>query len=542
MRIRNVCIGAAVAVAAVYVGVSVFFIGHFLPHTTVNGTEVSLKNANTSEDIFKDKLTGYELTLIERGDKSEIISADDVGLGFVFNGEFKEMISSQNAFTWPAALFTKHEIQMDKLAEYDSSSFESVVNNLACMDESSWTASADSELGDYKDGSFTLTAAVYGTEIDTTKFNEAVGNALSEAADKIDLEESGCYVDPVITEDNEAGAEVLEAANSYAKGSATLDFGDGGQIVIDGNTVKDWISVGDDYSVTFDDDALHDYICEIAYKYNTIDKSKTLKTTTGQTVTVPAGDYGWKMNVSQTEELVKEALTSGEDYSGDAVWDSKANSHGDNDYGNTYVEINLSAQHLYYYVNGSLVIESDFVSGNPSNGNKTPGGAYAVTYTEKNAVLKGDNYETPVSFWMPFNGNIGMHDATWRSSFGGSIYKTNGSHGCVNLPYSAAKTIFEHISKGDAVLCFYMPGNEPENAVVSETGDDDTNAKADSKKSDKKNSATDKSSSSSSAASDKKNNTSDKSSAADNKDQDKSGSTDADETEDEIIDQETQAE
>ena len=106
------------------------------------------------------------------------------------------------------------------------------------------------------------------------------------------------------------------------------------------------------------------------------------------------------------------------------------------------------------------MIESDFVSGNPAKGNATPGGAYAITYTERNATLKGQNYRTPVSYWMPFNGNIGMHDSSWRSAFGGAIYQTNGSHGCINLPPAAAKTIFENIEKGIPVLCYHLSGTE----------------------------------------------------------------------------------
>lgn len=65
---------------------------------------------------------------------------------------------------------------------------------------------------------------------------------------------------------------------------------------------------------------------------------------------------------------------------------------------------------------------------------------------------------------MPFNGNIGLHDATWRSTFGGTIYKTSGSHGCVNLPPAVAKTIFENIAAGVPVLCYHLPGTESQTA------------------------------------------------------------------------------
>ena len=104
-------------------------------------------------------------------------------------------------------------------------------------------------------------------------------------------------------------------------------------------------------------------------------------------------------------------------------YSQKAASHSGNDYGNTYVEINLTAQHLYFYANGKLLVESDFVSGNAAKGWSTPAGAYSITYKQRNATLKGQGYATPVSYWMPFNGGIGLHDANWRKTFGGTIYR-----------------------------------------------------------------------------------------------------------------------
>ena len=101
------------------------------------------------------------------------------------------------------------------------------------------------------------------------------------------------------------------------------------------------------------------------------------------------------------------------------------------------------------------MMESDFVSGNSAKGYDTPAGVYSITYKQRDATLKGENYETPVSYWMPFNKNIGMHDATWRGSFGGTIYLTSGSHGCVNLPLNMAAAIYEYVSTGFPVVCYY---------------------------------------------------------------------------------------
>ena len=68
--------------------------------------------------------------------------------------------------------------------------------------------------------------------------------------------------------------------------------------------------------------------------------------------------------------------------------------------------------------------------------------------------MTGETYATPVKYWMPFNGNIGMHDASWRKEFGGEIYRTNGSHGCINLPEEIAETIYGYVEQGFPVVCY----------------------------------------------------------------------------------------
>lgn len=118
------------------------------------------------------------------------------------------------------------------------------------------------------------------------------------------------------------------------------------------------------------------------------------------------------------------------------------------------MEIDLGGQHLYLYIDGKKILESDLVSGNVARGYATPAGVYGLTYKERNATLTGETYATPVKYWMPFNGNIGMHDASWRKEFGGEIYRTNGSHGCINLPEEIAETIYGYVEQGFPVVCY----------------------------------------------------------------------------------------
>lgn len=118
------------------------------------------------------------------------------------------------------------------------------------------------------------------------------------------------------------------------------------------------------------------------------------------------------------------------------------------------------------YKNGQCVLQSDCVSGKMTNDRYTPAGTYYIYSKERNRVLRGTKdpvtgkypYESPVSYWMPFNRGIGFHDANWRSSFGGNLYVSGGSHGCVNLPVSFAGTMYNTITTGMPVVIYYSQG------------------------------------------------------------------------------------
>lgn len=114
---------------------------------------------------------------------------------------------------------------------------------------------------------------------------------------------------------------------------------------------------------------------------------------------------------------------------------------GLDDIGNTYVEIDYTSQHLWYYKDGSLVTDTGIVSGNISRGNGSPDGIFKIAYKQKDATLVGENYASNVRYFMPFAYNVGIHDASWRSTFGKEIYKTSGSHGCINVPPKRQKTV-----------------------------------------------------------------------------------------------------
>ena len=116
-----------------------------------------------------------------------------------------------------------------------------------------------------------------------------------------------------------------------------------------------------------------------------------------------------------------------------------------------HIEVSIGEQKLWYYKDGKLFLTSNIVSGQKYK-HGTPTGRYRIQWKTTDTYLVGDDYKTHVNYWMPFNGAVGLHDATWRGSFGGDIYKYNGSHGCVNLPYSVAQSIYWNAKVGTLVI------------------------------------------------------------------------------------------
>ena len=123
--------------------------------------------------------------------------------------------------------------------------------------------------------------------------------------------------------------------------------------------------------------------------------------------------------------------------------------------GGTYIEVDILNQLLYYYEDNVRRFTTSVVTGNHRLHHDTPTGVYRILGKQRNIVLKGKDYASPVSYWMNFIGNsIGFHDADWRSKFGGSIYLTNGSHGCVNIPPSAMPELYGMVKVGTPVVLY----------------------------------------------------------------------------------------
>lgn len=466
VKIAAVCGGVVVLVGAVGGGLywheSLKYQTCFLPGTIVDGMDVTGKTASEVEDAITEQLKGYTLTINGREELSESITGESVGLYAEFDDTLEKAVAAQKPMNWGKYRFGKavNEVNTDALLHYSSEMLDEAVAGLSCMDRENMREPQDARISDYDSatGSYTIIKEDEGTELLEDKVKEAVASAIMSLSESVNLEEQGCYLSPAVTSGDEALKTACESMNRYVGTKITYKFGDRSE-TLSGNEIHNWLTVNGT-SVGVSEAKAAEYVKNLASAYNTAYKPKTLKTSYGKNVTITTGSYGWKIDQTKETAALVSLIKNGEQTSREPEYSQKAASRSGNDYGNTYVEINLTAQHLYFYVDGKLLVQSDFVSGNAAKGWSTPAGAYALTYKQRNATLKGQGYATPVSYWMPFNGGIGLHDANWRKTFGGTIYKNKGSHGCINLPPAVAKTIYENISAGDPVLCYHMDGTE----------------------------------------------------------------------------------
>jgi len=441
----------------------------FFPNTVINGLDASGRSVSEIEAMITAGMDGYVLTLNGRDGSSEQIEGQTFGLHAEFDGTLQQILDSQKPLEWASHHFEGSEYNIETMMVYDEDQLKTAFEQLEMLDESKTIAPTDAGISAYQQGvGYQIIPEQPGTRLIKDVVWEEITGAILKLQDTVDLDELDAYEKPEITGADERLLARLEEWNRYVNVTVKYQFGEQTE-VLDGDTIHTWLYETENHNVILSDEAVAAYVKTLGEKYNTAYTYKQFKTSYGQTVTIKTGNYGWRINQGVESAALAEIIRSGEGQTREPVYSQTAASHTKPDYGDTYVEINLTAQHLFFYKDGKLLIESDFVSGNEAKGWATPAGAFPLTYKQRNATLSGENYSTPVSYWMPFNGNIGMHDAPWRNTFGGNYYKTSGSHGCINLPPAVAQTIYENITTGMPVLCYYLEGTESKTSSVQPT-------------------------------------------------------------------------
>ncbi|MGI6055785.1 MAG: L,D-transpeptidase family protein [Bilifractor sp.] len=465
----------------------------FMKNTTFNGADISGMTPSQVADQIIQRSQPVTINITENDQTVLTGDLTDYGYSLDKDSMTASLEKARAAQTASISAYIQNttggdNISADAVYSFDETTFDSFVQSsnfsVARVQSVEGAVTLDSSSNTY-----VVTQPVQGNEVDDTKLQAAVREAIDTASQNGTLTGTvniaipdDCYTSETVNTDTTDLQKEADEKNKELKLQAykdmviTYQFGSQNE-TLTYDTFKDWLTIADDGSCTVDKDKAAAYVSDLANKYNTRHIEKTFKTTGGLTIDFPLGkvEYGYTVDEdSETAELIKD-LEAGQSVSREPVY-YQTNEYGNpyyykrngtDDLAGTYVEVDLTKQHLWFYKDGSLLLESDLVSGDLSKNQGTMTGIFPLAYKESPSTLVGANYSTKVQYWMPFFEGEGLHDAWWRTSFGGDIYKTNGSNGCLNLPSNVAQSIYENIDAGVAIVIYYEPGTEPADSTYA---------------------------------------------------------------------------
>lgn len=402
------------------------------------------------------KLNDYVLTMEEIDGNTEEIKGEDIELTYLLDEDAKNIDNIENSFYWCFSVLDPNN-ESGAAITYNEDLLNEQINNLSCFDSSKVIEPKNPSIV-LVDNKYVIEEEVEGNKVNRETLYNNIKSALSTGESNINLVDLNCYEKPSYTSQSEEVINACDNLNKYKNANITYNIGNSTE-TLDSATINSWLGVDENFNISFNNNGgIYGFVNNLASKYNTAYKDKEFKTTSGNVIQISGGPYGWKVNVDGEVSSLIEAIKQGTSISKELTFSQSAATHDGSGIGNSYVEIDLGNQHLYLYIDGALIMDTNIISGNVSKGYTTPAGVYGLYYKQTDQILRGDDYATPVSFWMPFNGGIGLHDASWRTAeelANKDTYLTEGSHGCVNMTYEAAQTIYQNVWANMPIVCYY---------------------------------------------------------------------------------------
>ncbi len=452
--------GAAAVLLLTYLGVSFFFQDHFLFHTVINGQDFSCKTTEDAHAFFAEQAAAYTLEILESGGKTERIQGKEISMDWDDNLKLDYILDKQNAFAWPLEFFKEKSEEVVFRVSCDEAALSKKVDTLDAVTKE--PIPPQSAYPKFDGNAFVIEPEIYGTALDAEKLKEKVLQFTLDLKETMDLQEEGFYEKPKYTTESEEMLQICKKLNDYCRASITYEMDT--PVVVDKALISTWLSVDDNLNVTLDEEAVRSWILEFDARYDTLGATRPLTTPAGKATEVSGGTYGWSINEDEEYAALLNSIRNGEVLTRAVSYGQTAASHAPQDWGNTFLEVDLTTQHMWYLRDGAVVFESDVVTGSTPGGMGTPAGVYTILEKLSPTILVGNivpetgkpEYRTPVDFWMRVTySGIGFHDATWQPAFGGDVYLWNGSHGCINMPYYNAQELYSIIDIGLPVVIHY---------------------------------------------------------------------------------------
>ncbi|MCD7741127.1 MAG: L,D-transpeptidase [Ruminococcus sp.] len=459
-----------IIIAAIVIGYFVgynFYKNKFTANTYINGKNVSGKSLDEVNAMFVHDEIPDVISVTRPSGEAVEISLSAADYSYNYEDEIQKIYDDLDQKSWFAYLLKDTNYTFTDSASYDEDKLDEEIESADWGDIENQNAEIKSD-----DDGYYIIDEVQGDVFDMDTMKAYIAKCLDDADYEIDGLDSNAYIAPdTVASDYEAKVETLNKMWSI---EIEYDFNYTTE-TLTGKKLCKMIKVKRDGSYTVDEDACMSYIEELAEKYDTYNTERKFHATLQGDITIPTSDdakYGWWLDQQESCDQLVEMLEEGESQemvepiyyeTGGYVFTGLASARtADDDIGDTYVEVDLTAQTFWYYEDGEMIRTGYIVSGQTTSlARTTLPGVYKVWYKATNYRMNdtnadGESWDTTCNYWTRVAiVGIGLHDTTTRTAFGGQIYKTNGSHGCINMTLSDAKFIYEEVEMDTPVVMYY---------------------------------------------------------------------------------------
>ncbi|MGX7107192.1 L,D-transpeptidase family protein [Hutsoniella sourekii] len=452
---------AAITVIVLAVGYSAgigYYADKFQANTRFANVDVSNLNLKEAEAKVADEINKQTIRITENGQEVGVLNIADLNPQIHAEETLQATYNSQNPNAWAAHYFTSENFDADLMENVtvDNEVLSSKLQEMGLTNEDR-TPAQDAAINYSESQGYFVEEASEGNQLDTEKVKQAIMEGIQSGNDTVEINEN--YIKPSLTADSEPIQETMKQIDELKNLNITLKI-DGQDVTIPHEEIEKWIQFDGNNQIVYDREAMDAYVGDLNKEYSSFYKTRQFPSTLQGTVSVQPGTLGWSIDRdSEVDQLVKD-LNGRQDVTREPnIVGTGYSSNGD-DIGDTYVEIDIANQQMFYYENGEQMLATAIVSG-WANSTDTIPGAYAIWNKELNATLVGVNqqmghaYRQPVSYWLPFDDTgQGIHDANWQANFGGDVYTYAGSQGCINTPPSVMAQLFDMVEVGTPVIIF----------------------------------------------------------------------------------------
>lgn len=448
-------------IAAAFLLLALYYRDNFPVNTWINGVYCTGKSVEEVNQELSARAEAPVVRILDEEGNAYLVDLAETGYVADYTEPLERFISRQNPLSWVENIMLQRSYELLPTPLFDEEMLRRMMDELEPVRQE---AGKEAEIRIY----FSETEGWVldnGLEhrLDTELLFQRVLESVADGSYEVDMEQSGCVYDFSPTAWQMTLLALWEKVDAFQQCGVVYDMGDqmmplqggisGGFLTVDQSGLPLLDEAGEP---VVDPERIKTFISQLAEEYDTYGKEISFQSTRGDMVQVPGnGTYGTTIDQEAEFDYLVAALEENREEVHIPAYIQQGLVRGRNDIGDTYIEVDMTEQKMYYYVDGELVIETDIVTGNTGRRMGTPQGVNYVYNKQRNRVLRGQGYASPVKYWVPVKGAIGIHDASWRSEFGGEIYKTNGSHGCINTPTDVMAQLYEQVEIGTPVIMFY---------------------------------------------------------------------------------------